>query len=266
MASQDDLDLAIERFKNRSFMADIAGDLGASRLAPTLTNLSNALIVSAHGKAGEGFYPDKSATNKLAKTIQQRIDSGGNPLTMEEISKSMGSATNDVKRVIIDACFAAGYNFNTVKKLFPNLEQLVAPSTDKPTSAGYIPYLTREKQSFAPYQTPELAPFFNITPRSTNLVTQASDWTKQPGIAVPIPPKEAARIKEFGNIPPAVTNYSGKATVPAGAFLDRLNAARAWQLEQYKKAESEGRQLTDKDYEDILEQARKMIREASKAE
>lgn len=224
-----------------NYTMDIAGDLGTSVRAPTLTNLPNTLVVSAHGGRNSGFSPDKSATNELAKIVRQKIDKGGE-LTLEDIASSMGSATNDIKRAIISACFAAGYNYDRVKSLFPKLEQLVAPSTELPSSAVYDRYLTRKvspPMSYTESLRGKMSPLFNITPTQTNSITKTSDYLP-PGqrkmVEVPLSVLEAERDKSLPKLPQSFKPYSGKPGIPSSIFKRDLQSALDWQRDALSRA------------------------------
>lgn len=209
-------------------MVDIAGNLGAKVVAPKLTNLDNTVTVSAHGGQLSGFSPDESATNSLAKAVKEKIDSGGQ-LSLEDIAQHIGPATNSIKRAIIDACFAAGYNFNSVKKLFPNLEQLVAPSTANPVSAVYLPYLLQKETGFNQHSISNISPFFSVTPTKTNVVRQASDWLPAETVkkvAMPLSMQQAEWKKKFGEGTNVwnESQYSGKSARPAEQIKKELDS------------------------------------------
>lgn len=220
-------------------MVDIAGDLGTSIRAPGLTNIGNLLTVSAHGGQQSGFSPDTTATNQLSKVVKEKIKSGGQ-LTLEDIASSMGSATNEIKRAVISACYAAGYNYNTIKRLFPNLEQIVVPSTDKATSAVYDEYLLKKEPTAFQYSGRNLSPYFSITPSSTNVVRKASDWLtpkEAKGVEIPLTSKEKDLVKRMGTDSTNASQvYSGKAYRPATAYMRDLDAISQWHKEQLKKA------------------------------
>lgn len=214
-----------------NYMVDIAGRLGAGVYAPGLTNLSNTLTVSSHGGNLSGFSPDESATNSLAKVIKQRKEQGGQ-LSLEDIASNMGTATNDVKRAIIDACYAAGYNFDTVKKLFPNLEQLVAPSTSLPTSAYYLRDLTSPQPTAFQHTSTNLSPLYSLTPTSTNVIRQSSDWLNPEEsklMAQPLTEKEKEHIVRFGVAPEPwnPTDYNPTPHRPANQIMKELDDLKA---------------------------------------
>ncbi len=245
----------------KSYTFDIAGDLGSLKRAPTLTNLSNTLTISAHGGPLSGFGVDKSATNQLADTVRTRLNQG-QQLSVEDIAKTLGPATNDVKRAIIDACYAAGYNFQHLKTLFPNLEQLVAPSTSDPTSAYYLRYLTRPTPQPSSYTQSGISPMFSVTPTSTNMIRQTSDWLSPSDakrVQVPLSKDEQRLDSIMPNKPQAwgLTNYSSKPALPSDVIHQRLQAVRDWQQQQYS-----GKHLSDAEFDAIEKEARKRISEA----
>lgn len=198
-----ELQKALTPNPRNNYTVDILGDLGPTIKAPGLTNLLNTITIAAHGGPSSGFSADKSATNSLANTVRKRAKEG-QQLSLEDIASNMGTATNEVKKAIILACYAAGYNYDTVKRLFPNLEQLVAPKTDAPTSAMYTPYLVNKESEWNPYSLKEISPLFSITPSSTNTIRQASDWldpqTAQ-SISQPLSSERLGLKKEFGEQP-----------------------------------------------------------------
>jgi hypothetical protein len=253
--------------QNKNYLIDIAGDLGISKYAPTVTNAPSTLEVSAHGGQLSGFAPDPSATNELAKIITERRNKGGQ-LSLEDIASTMGSATNEVQRAVIDACYAAGYNFNHVKSLFPNLKELVAPSTSSPTSALTTRDLTRPtpEQPGGGHSTPGISPFFAVTPSSTNVISKASDWlptSMAKKVIAPLTEHELSLQQSYASHPAdnlwGPTNYSSKAYLPASVIMKQMDDVLAWQKEQYR-----GKHLTDKEFDDILKESNRRISEIIK--
>lgn len=242
----------------KNYMFDIAGDLGVLARAPSLTNLPNTLIVSAHGQPLSGFSPDKTATNDLANVIREKIKTG-DQLSLEDIASRMGSATNEVKRAIINACYSAGYNFRTVKRLFPNLEELVSPTTEQPTSAAYLRNLTRPVPDPTTYHTKEISPFFKITPTQTNVIRKVVDLVPNP-LAQKIETPLSDEEKRLDSLLSDRTNsvwtpqmYSSKAHLPSKEYRKRTQNIIEWQRAAFKKAK------TREEFDRIDAQAQKMI-------
>lgn len=251
----------------KNWLVDIAGNLGMSKMAPTLTNVPNTLSVSAHGGKRSGFSPDTTATNSLARIVYNRVKDGSE-LSMEDIASAMGSATNDVKRVIIDACYAAGYNYEHVKKLFPNLEEIIAPSTSASTSAQYLRDLTRPtpEEPGGGHSLTNLSPMFRVTPQSTNVVSQVSDWlpsAQQKKVMVPITGEESF-MQHVNQVRPrpnvwSPTNYSSRAYLPASEINKQLEAIKQWQMDQYK-----GKHLSNEEFDAVLREVNRRIDEVFK--
>lgn len=238
-------------------LLDIQGKLAT--IPSSLTNLENTLMIAAHGSPYGGFTPDPTSTNKLANLIRSRFEDKGEEgtLTLKEIADVVGPVTNDVKRVIIDACFAAGYTFQDVKKLFPNLNQLVSPSVSIPTSASNTEDLVQNQRKSVQNVSPKISPFFSITETDTNRIERAKDWLKSPElqkVQVPLSSLEVDRRKELGLRPnpwrgPNAIQYSGS---NAGLELNELLRSQKSELASAKSREEI----------DMIEQKYKTLRQA----
>ncbi len=243
--------------KNKNVVIDFAGDLGITKRSPTITNLPNTLAISSHGKPLGGFMPDDSATNSLANAIRSRV-AQGEPLSLTDIASRMGSATNDVKTAIISACYAAGYNFKEVKRLFPNLEKLVAPSTDKPISAVYDRYLTRETPPSYANQSKNISPFYSITPTSTNVVVSAPDWLSKKDVEkVKMPLTEEEKTSDR-IIQPKSPIYMPQDYVPTARHTSQELNQRFSEIQQWQKEEMA---KPNPDYDSIAKEAQRRIAE-----
>jgi len=177
-----------------------------------LTNLPNTLVIQGHGSEwAQGLTGGDNDTNELAKAVMARRNLAldkpeseprqlGDPRTLGalrlgEIAKSLAGATNDVKRVVLMACYRAGYSPAEIKAHFPNVEQIIASNPDSSTSPGYLEGMfNREPNPWDlanpnPYQyttnaTPKMRAedwqFRNYQGGKTNPIYRTSDWLPNP--------------------------------------------------------------------------------------
>ena len=171
----------------------------------SFSDAPNTLTASGHGlpslisQKGSGLMPDSSVATTLSDLVRSRqavlnknftdlinkSDTTEGGISMEEIARGIGSQTNDVKRIVLTSCYAAGYDFATIKKYFPNLEELITSSSLLPIIASpRTPMFSRKPgddghRSITGEKTglnKVVSPFYRITETSTNEIKQASDW------------------------------------------------------------------------------------------
>jgi len=168
-------DFPLISLPNRSYFA--SGDYGRKDEWDYLKTVPNSLIATGHGSpegltnaAERRIYPDRASFEKYQQPIPRDTN-------LEELAARMGPMTNEIKRVFIEACFASGYTFPEVKRIFPNLEQLISPSpTQSVTEWPIHTLMVPEPIRHLPKRNLGKSLYYNITPTGTNVIRQMSDW------------------------------------------------------------------------------------------
>lgn len=196
-----------------NYTLDFSPDTEVLKTAPQITNVPNSVVIIGHGMPNsKGFYTGDQPRGKTGSALVNKYLAdheywiangmiGPEPkpdisIPIEDIAKGLGGATNAVKKAFIISCYNAGYTYSDIKKVFPNVDKIIATRTDMPTSGYYASDLFRPKDDKKiPHwvktddnSNSMLAPLFNMTPTSTNEINYITDWNMDP-FPIPLLPK-----------------------------------------------------------------------------